>query len=46
MVQTIIVVVIFLGALFYLGRFIYRQTTAGKDEAYCDKCSPRDQKEK
>jgi hypothetical protein len=43
MAQTIIVGIIFLAALVYLGRFIYRQTKAGDDDAHCDKCLPKDQ---
>jgi hypothetical protein len=46
MTQIILVGVIFLVALFYLGRYIYRQATAGKDDVHCDRCLPKDQQKK
>ncbi len=43
MVQEILVGLVFVIALFYLGRYIYRQVRAGKDgEVYCDKCVPKE----
>jgi hypothetical protein len=39
--QTIIVGIFFLAALIFLGRFIYQQINAGKDDAHCDKCLPK-----
>ena len=42
MVQAILVGVIFLAALIYLGRFIYKQASTGKNDAYCEKCLPND----
>jgi len=42
MIQSIIVGVIFVAALFFIGRFIFRQINAGKEEsAHCDKCIPK-----
>lgn len=41
MIQTILLVIAFLAALVYLGRFLYQQATAGKDDAHCDKCIPK-----
>jgi uncharacterized membrane protein len=41
MFQVILLVIVFLAALFYLGRFIYRQATADKDDANCEKCLPK-----
>ncbi len=41
--QEILVGLVFVVALFYLGRYIYRQVRSGKgDEPYCDKCVPKD----
>lgn len=43
MVQEILVGIVFAVALFYLGRYIWRQVRAGKgDEVYCDKCVPKE----
>jgi len=42
--QGIIVAIIFISALIFLGRFIYRQTKVGNEDAHCDKCLPKDQK--
>ena len=42
MVQTILVGIIFITALVFLGRFIYRQINAENDEnGHCDKCMPK-----
>ena len=42
MVQTILVGIIFITALIFLGRFIYRQMKVGNDEnGHCDKCLPK-----
>jgi len=43
MAQTIIVGIVFLIALLYLGRFIYRQVKADKGDGHCDKCLPKEQ---
>jgi len=42
MVQSILLGVVFVVALAYLGRFLYRQVRADKDEAHCDKCVPKE----
>lgn len=42
MVQTILLVIVFLAAFAYLGRFIYRQINADKNDAHCDKCLPKE----
>lgn len=42
MVQMILVGMIFLAALFYVGRFIYKQANVGKTDASCDKCLPKE----
>lgn len=41
MIQNILLAVIFIAALFYSGRFIYRQMNAGKDDGHCEKCLPK-----
>ena len=41
MIQTILLGVVFLAAVIYLGRFIYQQASAGKDEGHCEKCLPK-----
>jgi hypothetical protein len=46
MAQVILVGIIFMAAMIYLGRFIYKQATAGKDDAHCDKCLPKEQQRK
>ena len=41
MAQSILVGLIFILALIYLGRFVYRQFNAGNAESgNCDKCIP------
>lgn len=42
MIQSILLGIVFVAALAYLGRFLYRQATAGKDDAHCDKCLPKE----
>jgi len=42
MVQTILLVIVLMAALAYLGRFIYRQINADKDDVHCDKCLPKE----
>ncbi len=44
MTQIILVGLIFLAALVYLGRYIYKQATASKNDAYCDKCLPKEER--
>ena len=40
--QIILVGIIFIAALIFFGRFIYRQINAGNDEnGHCDKCLPK-----
>lgn len=46
MAQKILLGLIFIAALFYLGRFIYRQINAGKDDGHCEKCLPKQAAEK
>jgi len=41
MAQNIILGIVFAVALFYLGRYIYRQIKVG-DQGQCDKCLPKD----
>lgn len=43
--QTILVGIIFIAALIYFGRFLYKQASAGKDDAHCDKCLPKEKLE-
>ena len=41
MLQSILVGLIFIIAMIYLGRFLYRQINAGKTgSGHCDKCLP------
>ena len=42
MVQTILLGVIFIAALVYLGRFIYRQVHTRENEGHCEKCLKKD----
>lgn len=42
MIQTILLGIIFIVALAYLGRFIYRQANSSKNDAHCDKCLPKE----
>ena len=43
MIQTILVGIIFIAAVFYIGRMLYKQaTTSGKDNERCDKCLPKE----
>lgn len=47
MTQYIIVAILFLGALTYFGRHLYRQIKAGRNkEPYCDKCIPKNASQK
>ncbi len=46
MIQNVLLAVIFIAALFYLGRFIYRQINTGKDDGHCEKCLPKQAAEK
>lgn len=41
MIQNILLTVIFITALIYFGRFIYRQINVGKDDGQCEKCLPK-----
>jgi hypothetical protein len=41
MIQNILLAVVFIAALIYFGRFIYRQINAGKDDGHCEKCLPK-----
>ena len=43
MVQTILLGIVFLVALAYLGRFIYRQVHTGNREGHCEKCLKNEQ---
>jgi uncharacterized membrane protein len=40
MLQAILLILVFVAALFYLGRFMYRQASAGKNDGQCEKCLP------
>ncbi|MCG8308023.1 MAG: hypothetical protein MI975_11575 [Cytophagales bacterium] len=42
MVQSILLGIIFVAAIAYLGRFIYKQLTVSKNEGSCDKCLSKD----
>ena len=42
MIQYILLGIVFLTAMAYLGRFLYRQATANKNGAHCDKCLPKE----
>ncbi len=42
MTQLVLLGIVFGAALFYLGRYIYRQVKTGDDEGYCDKCLPKE----
>lgn len=44
--QAIILGILFLVALLYLGRFIYKQINTDKDEGHCDKCLPKEELKK
>jgi hypothetical protein len=46
MIQNILLAVVFISALIYFGRFIYRQINAGKDDGHCEKCLPKQSAEK
>ena len=41
--QAIILGIVFLAALIYLGRFIYKQVKTNKDDSHCDKCLPKEE---
>ncbi len=42
MEQKILVGILFLVALYFFGRFIYKQINAGNDEnGHCEKCLPK-----
>ena len=43
MIQNILVGIIFLVALAFMARFIFRQLKAGNDDSvHCEKCLPKD----
>jgi hypothetical protein len=42
MLQEILLGIILVAAILYTGRFIYRQSKAGSDDAHCDKCLPKE----
>ena len=42
MIQSILLGIVFFAALAYLGRYLYRQATADKNDAHCDKCLPKE----
>jgi hypothetical protein len=41
MIQEILLILIFIGALVWLGRFFYRANSGKQDDATCDKCVPK-----
>ena len=42
MIQIILLIVTFIAALAYLGRYLYKQVQSGNEETHCDKCLPKE----